>query len=86
MTLKEQIKQALNTREENFSNHNTDLHILYAKSIDTWLKENYEFYKNVIVRHSNVRDQSWYGKAYIDIPFAYEEYITNRKKHIKGQD
>lgn len=86
-TLKEQIKQALNTKEENFSNHCSNLYILYAKSIHTWLKDNYEFFNNVTVRHSNVRGQSWYGKAYIEIPFAYmEEYITNRKKHIKGQD
>jgi len=83
MTLKERIKEALNIPEENFHNHNSDLQILYSEEIMAWLKENDTYPQNITTHMSDVSGQSWYGKRFIEIPFAYEEYNTNWKKHVK---
>ena len=84
MTLKEQIKKALNIPESDFHNYNSDLQILYSEKVMNWLKKNYEFKQNVTVHKSNIKGQPWYGKRFIEIPFAYEEYITKRKEYLNN--
>ena len=74
MTLKEKIIKALEIPEDNFSNSSNDLMILYSDEVMNWLKANYEFPQNIKVDTSNVKGQSWYGKRFIEIPFAYEEF------------
>ena len=74
MTLKEQLKKALNLPESMFSNHCSDLQVLGNGRVINWLKENYEFYQNVERHISNVKGQNWFGQMYLEIPFAYEEY------------
>ncbi len=74
MTLKGQIKKALNISEESFGHYCSDLQILYTKEVMDWLEDNYDFMANVKIHTSNVKGQDWYGKRFIEIPFAYSEY------------
>jgi hypothetical protein len=83
MTLKEKLILALRLTENDFDFHNSDLLILYSEKVINWLKENYEFPQNIKVDNSNVKGQPWYGKKFIEIPFAYEEYFTKRKESIR---
>jgi len=84
MTLKEQIQKALNVPEDFFSNHCSDLQILYNDEIISWLRANYKFMQNVEIHVSDVEGQSWYGKVFIEIPFAFDEYHSKRIKLIRG--
>lgn len=84
MTLKEQLKLALGLTEDCFSNHNSDLLILFSDDTMDWLTVNYEFSQNIKIVISDVKGQSWYEKRYIEIPFAYEEYFTKRKTYLNN--
>lgn len=74
ISLKDQIQKAFNLPEENFSNHCSNLLILYSPEVMDWLKENYDSFQSIKVSQSDIKDQDWYKKQYIEIPFAYEEY------------
>lgn len=65
-SLKNQILTAFpNMNDEDFDKHETDLYVRYSPEVDNWLKQNYEFYKNITTFKSNVDNQRWF-----DIPFA----------------
>lgn len=73
-TLKQQLKQTLNLPESHFDNYCSDLLVLYSERVYKWLNEYYEFPQNSKVSVSNVQGSNWYGKQFIEIPFAYTEY------------
>ena len=86
MTLKQQIKQTLNLPDDHFHNYCSDLLVLHSERVYNWLKEHYKFFVNVKVVTGNVKGSDWYGKKFIDIPFAYtlEEYhIKHYNKSLK---
>jgi len=74
-TLKDQLKKELDLKESNFGNHYSDLHVLYSPEVDKWLKDNYEFYCNVVKELANIEGHKWYGKYFLDIPFAHVEKL-----------
>jgi hypothetical protein len=69
-TLKDELKYKLNIPEDNFGSHCSDLHVLYSPELEQYLKNNYEFYCNVVKELANVEGNEWYGKYFFDIPFA----------------
>ena len=81
MTLKEELKQKLNIPEDDFSNHCSDLYLLWTKESEQYLRSNYEYWSNVEIYTSNVKGQEWFGKRFFDIPFAYTEYHTKSIIH-----
>lgn len=73
-TLKEQIKTALNLPEEDFSNYCSDLYVKHSKEVEQWLKDNYDYFRNCNLFHSQVDKKRW-----IEIPFGYmDEDYANR--------
>jgi hypothetical protein len=72
MNLKEQMKKELNLTDDVFSHYATDLYVLYSKEIYNWLKQHYEFFNNIEIHTGDVNGNSWYGKLFIEIPFALE--------------
>ena len=78
-TLKEELKRVLNLKEECFDSHCNDLYVKGEQKTIDYLKENYEFYCNVEEFTSQIDGTLW-----LDIPFAYREYRTN-KLNKKGE-
>lgn len=66
MTLKKKIQAALNIPDEHFGNHESDLYVKYSLELDSWLRENYEFYGNITKFRNQIDHTTW-----MDIPFAH---------------
>lgn len=81
MTLKKRLKEALSIPESDFSNHCSDLYLIYTPEREKWLKQNYEYWKNVRICFSNIKGQDWYGKRFFDIPFAFTEDYQGKIVH-----
>jgi len=65
-TLESRLRKAFpHLTDENFGHWATDLHVKHNVEIVKWLKENYEFYKNVRTFVSSIDGSFW-----LDIPFA----------------
>lgn len=73
MNLMKQIRLALNMPKSDFHHYQRDLQILFSERVMEWLQAHYEFKQNVTVHKSNIKGQPWYGKRFIEIPFAYEK-------------
>lgn len=69
LTLKQQIQKALGLPDSDFHTHASDLYVLWSAELAVWLRENYEFYKN-IESFTGAKGSNWAGKRAFDIPFA----------------
>jgi len=82
--LQEALIKEFNLVEGEVSHYCTDLQICPEKvtvnDITHYLRQNYEHFNNVEVQVSDIQGQEWYGKRFIEIPFA----CTNDKLFDKG--
>jgi hypothetical protein len=72
MKLAETLKQEFNLPDENISGHESDLYILprsedESKRICRFIKSHGFYFE---MSYSDVKDQPWYGKRFIEIPFV----------------
>ena len=71
MTLKEQLQVAFHDLpDESFDTYASDLYVLYRADVWQWLQQHYKYARNCRIETSNVSGQPWFGKRFIDIPFA----------------
>ena len=76
MSLQKQLMQALNLKDEQFSSHESDLIVLDDDgAVMKWLTKNYEHWK-IVTRFKGAGP--WAGRSCLDIPFAHEQFWTNR--------
>lgn len=63
--------------ESDISSYCSDLHLIYSKEREQWLKENYKYWCNIQIHRANVEGHKWHGKRFFDIPFAYIEHYQH---------
>jgi len=73
ITLKQEIKEALNIPENEFDNHSSDLYIKYTPERLKWLEDNYEFGKSKSIISLFTSDID--NTKYIEVAFWYNEYL-----------
>ena len=81
MTLKEELMQKFNLRDDQFSNHYSDLYILpddweQASALLDFIRD--DGWSCVNVSHAGVEGHDWYGKLFIDVAFGYGEYFKGK--------
>jgi hypothetical protein len=74
LSLKEQLKQALNLPEDHFDRHETDLYVKASVGVRNWLKDNYKLFYNIKSFKSQIDGSMWF-----DIPFAAWDQKYRRK-------
>ncbi len=84
MTLKQEIQKVFpNIPEDHFHNYCSDLQILYNEEIHQWLMDNFSHPSNIELHIADVKGSDWYGKKFIEVPFAYVEYHESKFSKIK---
>ena len=78
-TLKEELI-IFGIPEDEIKNYCSDLYVLETHNS----KEFFDKYpqKNINRVRSDVKGQSWYGKMFYDIPFAYYEYYEKKVRQL----
>lgn len=67
-----------------FNNHESDLYILPDSDkentkITDYLKSHDKYYQ---ISYSDVKDQSWFGKFFIDVPFNYQTGLKEKLSEV----
>jgi hypothetical protein len=78
LTLKQKLITILKVPKENIKNYQSDLLILWSEEIETWLKNNYEYPRNILMFYGNVEGSDWHKKKIIEIPFGFDEFRTKK--------
>lgn len=63
------LQEALGLPDSDFSYHATDLYVVARPGVKEWLREHYEFPRNV-ERFVGAKGSEWEGLPCFDIPFA----------------
>ncbi len=74
-SLREKLKD-LGVPEKDMSNYCSDLQVLFTKKRFKIIKDLVDYPQNIERHLSNVKGQKWFGKSFIEIPFAYTEYYN----------
>lgn len=64
-TLKQELKENCSLIDSDFDRHETDLYVRKTEQVYNYLKNNYQFFRNIKQFNSQIDNKIW-----LDIPFA----------------
>ena len=81
-TLRQKLIEDANVPENEISNYQSDLWVLYTPERMEFIRNNYEHTTDSFLKTftSDVEWQDWYNKVVIEIVFGYQEFFNEKAR------